>query len=85
MPVTGYTATGASSMYAMLGDAEKSYEYLDFLIKHKNVSPTTMYAEGNPVIESPLSFATCYCRVGVEEFVCFLHRPNVGPMWRFIN
>ena len=59
MPVTGYTATGASSMYAMLGDAEKAYEYLDFLIKHKNVSPTTMYAEGNPVIESPLSFATC--------------------------
>jgi arylsulfatase A-like enzyme len=58
MPVTGYTATGAASMYAMLGDAEKAYTYLDFLIKHKNVSSTTMYAEGNPVIESPLSFAT---------------------------
>ena len=59
MPVTGYTATGAASMYAMLGDAEKAHEYLDFFIQHKNVSPTTMYAEGNPVIESPLSFATC--------------------------
>ena len=58
MPVTGYTATGAASMYACLGDAEKAYYYLDFLIKHKNVSTTTMYAEGNPVIESPLSFAT---------------------------
>ncbi|EMI42007.1 dienelactone hydrolase family protein [Rhodopirellula sp. SWK7] len=59
MPVTGYTATGAASMYAMLGDAEKAYEYLDFFIQHDRVSPTTMYAEGNPVIESPLSFATC--------------------------
>ena len=59
MPVTGYTATGAASMYAMLGDAEKAAHYLDFLIEHKNISPTTMYAEGNPVIESPLSFATC--------------------------
>ncbi|SMP69354.1 hypothetical protein SAMN06265222_11211 [Neorhodopirellula lusitana] len=59
MPVTGYTATGAASMYAMLGDAERASHYLDFLIKHKNVSSTTMYAEGNPVIESPLSFATC--------------------------
>ena len=59
MAVTGYTATGAASMYAMLGDAEKAYYYLDFLIKHDRVSPTTMYAEGNPVIESPLSFATC--------------------------
>ncbi|WP_139959456.1 glycosyl hydrolase family 95 catalytic domain-containing protein [Flavicella sediminum] len=59
MPVTGYTATGAASMYACLGDADKAYYYLDFLIKHKNISPTTMYAEGgNPVIESPLSFAT---------------------------
>ncbi|MFC5050447.1 hypothetical protein ACFPK9_07465 [Rubritalea spongiae] len=58
MPVTGYTATGAASMYAMAGDPEKAYHYLDFLIKHKNVSTTTMYAEGNPVIESPLSFAT---------------------------
>ena len=60
MPVTGYTATGASSMYACLGDAEKAYYYLDFLIKHKNISSTTMYSEGksNPVIESPLSFAT---------------------------
>jgi len=59
MPVTGYTATGAASMYAWLEDSETAYYYLDFLIKHQNVSPTTMYAEGrNPVIESPLSFCT---------------------------
>ncbi len=59
MPVTGYTATGAASMYAWLKDSEMAYYYLDFLIKHQNVSPTTMYAEGrNPVIESPLSFCT---------------------------
>ncbi|VGO12216.1 hypothetical protein PDESU_00767 [Pontiella desulfatans] len=59
MSVTGYTATGAASMYAWLGDSDQAYHYLDFLIKHDRVSPTTMYAEGNPVIESPLSFATC--------------------------
>lgn len=58
MAVTGYTATGAASMYATLGDAERAYHYLNFLIHHQNVSTTTMYAEGNPVIESPLSFAT---------------------------
>lgn len=58
MPVTGYTATGAASMYAWLGDPDKAYQYLDYFIQHKNVAPTTMYAEGNPVIESPLSFAT---------------------------
>lgn len=58
MPVTGYTVTGSASMYAWLGEPDKAYYYLDFLIKHDRVSPTTMYAEGNPVIESPLSFAT---------------------------
>ena len=59
MAVTGYTATGAASMYACLGDPEKAYQYLDYFIRHNRVSPTTMYAEGNPVIESPLSYATC--------------------------
>jgi alpha-L-fucosidase 2 len=58
MAVTGYTATGAASMYARLGATEKAAYYLNFLINHKNISPTTMYAEGNPVIETPLSFAS---------------------------
>ena len=60
MPVTGYTATGASSIYSSLGEGELAYKYLDYFINHQNVSPTTMYAEGGsyPVIESPLSYAT---------------------------
>jgi hypothetical protein len=60
MPITGYTCTGAASMYAWLADGEKAYEYLDMFIKHPGVSPTTMYAEVmiNPVIESPFSYAT---------------------------
>lgn len=60
MPVTGYTCSGAASMYAWLADPEKAYEYLDMFIHHYAVAPTTMYAEGqyNPVIESPLSYAT---------------------------
>ena len=59
-PVTGYTCTGAASMYAWLAEPEKAYEYLDMFIKHPGVSPTSMYAEMvyNPVIESPLSYAT---------------------------
>ena len=57
---TGYTCSGATSMYAWLADGEKAYEYLDMFIKHPGVAPTTMYAEGGyyPVIESPFSYAT---------------------------
>ncbi len=58
MPFTGYTLTGAACMYAWLGDGDEAETYLDHFIDHQRVSPTTMYAEGNPVIESPLSFAT---------------------------
>ncbi len=57
--VTGYTATGAASMYAYLKEAETAYGYLDYFIQHKNVSTTTMYTENFwPVMESPLSWAT---------------------------
>lgn len=58
--VTGYTCTGAASMYAWLGDGEKAYEYLNMFINNPGVAPTTMYAEVgyNPVIESPFSYAT---------------------------
>ncbi len=55
---TGYTATGAASMYGWLGDGETAFRYLDYFLMHRLVSPTTMYAEGNPVIESPFSFCT---------------------------
>ena len=82
MPVTGYTATGAASMYATLGDAERAAYYLDFLIQHKNISPTTMYAEGNPVIESPLSFATCIHDMLLQSWggrICVF--PAVPEQW----
>lgn len=55
---TGYTATGAASMYAWLGDEDEAIRYLEYFLMHRLVSPTTMYAEGNPVIESPFSFCT---------------------------
>lgn len=60
MPATGYTCTGATSMYAWLGDGETANKYLNMFIQHPGVAPTTMYAEVtyNPVIESPLSYAT---------------------------
>lgn len=55
--VTGYTCTGAASMYAALNDGDTGLHYLKML-PFNNVSCTTMYAEGNPVIESPFSAAT---------------------------
>lgn len=56
-PVCSYTCTGAASMYASLKDGNTALSYLKLLPTHK-VSPTTMYSEGSPCIESPFSAAT---------------------------
>lgn len=57
LAVTGYTCTGAASMYALLRQGNEALRLLDRL-PHSRVSCTTMYSEGNPVIESPFSAAT---------------------------
>lgn len=49
--VTGYTATGAASMNAWLGNADKAQAYLDLFLQHRLVTPTTMYAEGTTSIK----------------------------------
>ena len=80
---TGYTATGASSMYAWLGDGGKAMQYLDYFIDHRLVSPTTMYAEGNPVIETPFTFATCLHDILLQSWGGTIRVfPAVPEPWR---
>lgn len=63
--LTGYSYTGAASLYAYQGNGDKAYAQLSrFLNKSIGISlllPNTMYVEAggkNPVIETPLSAAT---------------------------
>lgn len=57
MNVTGYTCTGASSMYSALGDSEKAFEYLQ-KFSFVNIYSNSLYAEGKEqLIETPLSAA----------------------------
>ena len=58
LKVCGYTASGAASMYAYLGDPEKAEKFLKIFMEYKRMSPTTMLAEPYPVIEGPLSLVT---------------------------
>lgn len=52
----GYTFTGAASMSSLLGDGDGAFGYLNTLLD-KYILRNTMYAEGSPVIETPLSGA----------------------------
>ena len=51
----GYSFTGSASMYAALGYGDKALKKLDGLKRF--LKRNTMYAEGGPVIETPLSAA----------------------------
>lgn len=83
MAVTGYTVTGAASMYAWLQDSDRALQYLDTFLQDDRVSPTTMYAEGNPVIESPLSYATSMHDMLLQSWGGVLHVfPAVPKQWQ---
>jgi len=51
----GYSFTGSASMYAALGDGDRALAKLNGLKRF--LLPNTMYREGGPVIETPLSAA----------------------------
>ncbi len=54
----GYSCTGASSISSAIGKGNDALSYLNKLFG-KFLSPTTMYKESGPVIETPLSGAQC--------------------------
>lgn len=73
--LAGYSYTGASSLYAFLGNGNKSYDKLNhFLNKPIGISlllPNTMYVESdgkNPVIETPLSAATAITEMLLQSW-----------------
>ncbi|WP_436496343.1 glycosyl hydrolase family 95 catalytic domain-containing protein [Actinokineospora sp. HUAS TT18] len=55
----GYSFTGSSSMYAMLGNGNSALTQLNKLITFSGLKQNTMYAESGPVIETPLAGAQC--------------------------
>ncbi|WPJ97282.1 hypothetical protein SH580_06120 [Coraliomargarita algicola] len=80
--VTGYTCTGAASMYASLNDGDTALSYLRML-PFNNVSCTTMYAEGNPVIESPFSAATAIHDMLLQSWGDTIRiMPGVPSSWK---
>ncbi|SMD14458.1 glycosyl hydrolase family 95 catalytic domain-containing protein [Pedobacter nyackensis] len=55
----GYSYTGSGSIYAMMGNGNKTHELLNQMMKGKfSIKPNTMYLEAGPVIETPLSAVT---------------------------
>lgn len=55
----GYSYTGAGSIYAMMGNGNKTLQLLNEMMKGRySIKPNTMYIEAGPVMETPLSAVT---------------------------
>lgn len=55
----GYSYTGSGSIYAMMGNGNKTHQLLNEMMKGRfSIKPNTMYLEAGPVIETPLSAVT---------------------------
>ena len=86
MPVTGYTCTGAASMYAALGDGNKALEYLR-KFTFVNIYSTTLYAEGKEqLIETPLSAASAMNDMLLQSWGGRIRiMPGVPDAWKDVH
>ena len=81
----GYSFTGASSIAAMLGKGDEALKYLNGLFT-QFLSPTTMYREAGPVIETPLSGAKCIQDMLLQSWGDKIRVfPAVPSTWRNIT
>ena len=63
----GYSFTGSSSMYSMMGNGQKAVAQLQKLLD-KYIRPNTLYKETGPVIETPLAGATSLQELFVQSW-----------------
>jgi len=82
--LAGYSYTGASSMYAALGDGDKAFDCLQAYLK-KFDRPNTMYTEtspASPVMETPLSAARCVQDMLLQSHDVIRIFPAVPSEWK---
>ena len=82
---TGYTYSGASSMYTLMRDGEKARENLK-IVFDKYMQPNTLYRESGPVIETPLSVLASYMEMLLtSRDSLILVMPAVPDSWKNIR
>jgi hypothetical protein len=64
--LAGYSYTGASAMFSLLGDGDNSARYLSDFLKH-HAEPGGLYAEAGPCFETPLAFATSLLEMLIQS------------------
>ncbi len=78
----GYSYTGSSSIYSLMGDGDRAVAQLDALLSGY-IQPNTLYRESGPVVETPLSAVSSLQELYIQyrdgRTVIF---PAVPAAWR---
>jgi alpha-L-fucosidase 2 len=83
--LAGYSYTGASAMYSLLGDGNKAYDYLNRYIK-RHAEPGGLYAESGPCFETPMAFATSLLEMLIQSDDGLIKIfPAVPETWKEIS
>jgi len=84
----GYSYTGSSSIYALMGNGEMAVKQLDELLK-RYIQPNTLYKESGPVVETPLAAACSMQELYLQSWGGKIRLfPAVPATWKnlsFIN
>jgi hypothetical protein len=81
----GYSYTGSGSIYAMMGDGNKTQQLLNEMIDKGrfSIKPNTMYLEAGPVIETPLSAVTTINEMLLQSWGNILRVfPAIPDSWK---
>jgi hypothetical protein len=83
--LAGYSYTGASAMYSLLGDGTQAYDYLNKYIK-RHAQPGGLYAEAGPCFETPMAFATSLLEMLIQSDDGLIKiMPAVPAAWKEIS
>lgn len=84
----GYSYTGSSSIYSLMGNGEMAVRQLNELLE-RYIQPNTLYKESGPVVETPLAAACSMQELYLQSWgrkICLF--PAVPAAWKdlsFIN
>lgn len=83
--LAGYSYTAASAMYSLLGEGEKSYDYLNQYI-NRHAKPGGLYKEAGPCFETPMAFATSLLEMLIQSDDGMIKIfPSVPLTWKDIS
>jgi len=83
--LAGYSYTGASGMYSLLGEGDRSIQFLNAFLK-RHAEPGGLYRESGPCFETPMAFATSLLEMMIQSDQNHIRIfPSIPSTWQELS